>query len=745
MSNNLFEDAHKQNLSKTLDLLHKSSIKDKIDGMRRLLSMICKDKDCDDAFVEVIKNTHHEHPTLSHLINAFVIHNAHNHPTETLLAVSNHVRALSDPNPSIRSQALRVLSSLKTDVVLQDILTSAETGTTDSNPQVRASAIYALIKASFLNSNAKEVAIHLSHAALKDANVWVVAAALTAIIELELGIEDFVLIKEILHPVYRKLTHLLADFDQYLLPGILDLMSRYVRSEFNLDSVDLDQLNQSDDDADFTQEPLDALSFLDFDHRLFLESLKPLLNHQNLAVVSSACLAIYQTCPSQSVLFSDMCKTIVRCVKRKMSPEARFFLMNSLLPIVKHHPSMFERSVKVFFIVPSDSLFVRRMKLTVLTLLVNIDNCHIIIPEFDLHCQSLNHSLSLKAIDCLSSVAISCVNQGSSTVAVDALKTLIKLIGPRDSIGNSSSLMDKAVSAVSELLGVLINHSDLSFANLVDVLAAIMRRYEQVSSASCKASVVHLFRQYGYLLPNFAREMLRIAAKNFKSEGVETKLAIVSMAGVMYVKQSDDEIIKSLVAFVLKCASYDSDFNVRSRARLVDLLLVDRENLLQKVTESESDLPVEEFNSLLMSSIESWTDSSQHVVQPLSISSLLPGTLSFVLDLPLPGYNPMCNWTKEPACHDLRGVDSSSEEETEGEETEGDESGEFEYVDETDEDENVNDDDFWNFEDSKTKAADVVEEEEVVVADPVESEYEYDSGYDTEFVISEEEEEEEEN
>ncbi|KAL0209037.1 hypothetical protein P9112_011624 [Eukaryota sp. TZLM1-RC] len=753
---NLFDDVAKSDITANISLLQKASVKDKIDGMRRLLSMMSKGKDCNEAFVEVVKNVHIDNILLSRLISCFVIHHAHNHPTETLLAVSTHVRALSDPNPDIRVQALKALSSLKTEVVLQDILTSSETGATDANPMVRKTAIYALVKAAYLSEQCKEGALEVIHGCLADSSVTVIAAALSAIIDLELDYIDFSQLKELIHPHYRKICHLLSDFDQFLLPKILDFMTRYVRSEFNLDDVNHDiNDDDSDSDIDLTKPAADSISCLNFDHRLFLESLKPLLHHQNPSVFVSVCLTIFHTAPFSCGIFKTMISSLVKFIRYRRTPELEFFILSSILPIVSSFPSDFEPVLKFFFISPADPMYIRKLKLKMLTFLLTSDNSHVILPEVNNYCHSPNTCLAEKAIDSLSIMAVNSVNQNNCFVAVEALKTLIKLIGPVDSSRpEQSNLIDKSVMAVSELLSLLITTSELSSANLVDVLASILRRYEVLSSTACRASVVHLFRQYGYLVPNFAREMLRIAAKGFKEEEAEAKFAILSMASVMKVKHANDDVITALFDYIIKCASYDSEYPIRARCRMISRLVTEQSELIEQVknemqileksvddeveegqndddvTEDQNDEEVKKgldelnkgkidivnsFIDVLNTSLESWSESQANTSSIIrtSLPDYLPGSLSFILNSPLPGHISLPFWTDEVIDHGLRNVEveESSEEyvtdSEDGDEEQVESAEGVEYVEESESSED--EDDFWNFDRKKGNKTDDLE------------------------------------
>ncbi|KAL0213277.1 hypothetical protein RCL1_006903 [Eukaryota sp. TZLM3-RCL] len=703
MSDKLVE-TEKGDLIDAIGLLQKSSVKDKFDAMRKLLSMICKGKDCGDAFVEVVKNVHIENVSLARLIGAYVIHHSSDHPTETLLAVSTHVRSLTDPKPDVRLQALKSLSSLKTPVVVQDILSAAETCISDSNPHIRKTALFSLMKACILNSSSHEMALQLTSLALGDNNVLVVCSALVSLIQLELT-HDFELIKSAIHPNYRKIVHLLCDFDHQHLPSIIDLLVRYVRTEFNLDLV-IDKKEQDSEEEDMMKAPFDSITTVDFDHRLFLESIRPLLHHINPSVVVSACLAIYHTCPPSSCLFSQMVDTVLKLVVYRYSTETQFFILNSLLPIIQSFPQKFNQNFKKFFIIPSDPMYIRNIKLKFLINLVTVNNSHVILKELLFYSKSNNEALALKSVESIAEIGSRCVKQNNTGIAVDALKSLIKLIGPFDpSRPSQSNLIDRAVLTVSELLSLSLNSSEMSTAALVDILCAILRRFDVLSSAGSRSAVVHLFRQYGYLVPNFAREMLRIGARNFKEEEVETKFAILSMSAVMLIKYPNDLLVSNIGDYVLKCARYDHDYALRSRTRFIQALINQKEELMKSMIDLDESESVE-FDRLIEEMMVSMSEPFQSTSnQSILINShYLPGSLSFILNTGISGHLPLPSWTFEPSTHGLRSVDEPVESEQE-EEEDDDESNkdvvENEEVEVESSEDEENDDDFWNFDDKK--------------------------------------------
>jgi AP-3 complex subunit beta len=74
-------------------------------------------KDVEELFPYVVKNVIVKHLQVKKLVYTYLIQYAEHKPDEALLAVSNFQKDLTDKNQFIRALALRVLSSIRVQLI----------------------------------------------------------------------------------------------------------------------------------------------------------------------------------------------------------------------------------------------------------------------------------------------------------------------------------------------------------------------------------------------------------------------------------------------------------------------------------------------------------------------------------------------------------------------------------------------------------------------------------------------------
>lgn len=153
-----------------------------------------------------------------------------------LLSINAFQRDLSDANPNIRPLALRVLTSIRVMDVLQIQILAVQTSLKDDSPHVRKCAANALAKLyPRCNTEDSEDQKHrlkeiLKMILMEENCTIVISSALVSFVEICPG--DL----HLLHGCYRKICHLLTDMDEWGQIVVLDVLSRYCRTYFQMPS-----------------------------------------------------------------------------------------------------------------------------------------------------------------------------------------------------------------------------------------------------------------------------------------------------------------------------------------------------------------------------------------------------------------------------------------------------------------------------------------------------------------------------
>jgi AP-3 complex subunit beta len=90
---------------------------------------------------------------------------------------------------------------------------------------------------------------------------------------------------------------------------------------------------------------------------------------------------------------------------------------------------------------------------------------------------------------------------------------------------------------------------------------------EKVEDVRARASIVWVIGEYAESIPTFAPDILRHLARSFTSEAVEVKIQALNLGLKLYFRTP--EHCETLFRYVLELASFDLNYDVRDKARLL--------------------------------------------------------------------------------------------------------------------------------------------------------------------------------
>lgn len=180
--------------------------------MKLLLAMISKGKDIPEFFPDVVKNVVVKSIEVKKMVYIYLVHYADfdsNCREIALLSINSFQKDMSDSNPLIRGLALRVLTSIRVEDIIQIQLLAIKKCATDSSPYVRKCAANAIPKIYYMDPLQLEHLKSLIETLLKDNSTMVLGSTVAAFNEVCPSSYN------LLHSNYRKLCHLLADMDEW--------------------------------------------------------------------------------------------------------------------------------------------------------------------------------------------------------------------------------------------------------------------------------------------------------------------------------------------------------------------------------------------------------------------------------------------------------------------------------------------------------------------------------------------------
>ncbi|XP_028813988.1 AP-3 complex subunit beta-2 isoform X15 [Denticeps clupeoides] len=541
----------------------------KLEAMKRIVAMIARGKNASDLFPAVVKNVACKNIEVKKLVYVYLVRYAEEQQDLALLSISTFQRGLKDPNQLIRASALRVLSSIRVTIIVPIMMLAIKEAASDMSPYVRKTAAHAIPKLYSLDPEQKDQLIEVIEKLLADKTTLVAGSVVMAFEEVCPERIDLI------HKNYRKLCNLLIDVEEWGQVVIINMLTRYARTQFLNPNVNESLLEESgekafygSDDEEGKEEKAEAAALakrkpyvMDPDHRLLLRNTKPLLQSRNAAVVMAVAQLYFHLAPKAEV--GVIAKALVRLMRSHS--EVQYVVLQNVATMTIKRRGMFEPYLKSFYIRSTDPTQIKILKLEVLTNLANETNISTILREFQTYIKSMDKDFVAATIQAIGRCA---TNIGE--VRDTCLNGLVQLLSNRDEL-----VVAESVVVIKKLLQMQPEqHSDIikHMAKLTDNIQVPMAR----------ASILWLIGEYCEHVPKIAPDVLRKMAKTFTNEEDIVKLQIINLAAKLYLTNSKQT--KLLTQYVLNLAKYDQNYDIRDRARFIRQLIVptDKSGALSK-------------------------------------------------------------------------------------------------------------------------------------------------------------------
>ncbi|VDO04267.1 unnamed protein product [Rodentolepis nana] len=536
----------------------------KLLAMRRIISMVARGKECSDLFAAVVKNVVSKDPEIKKLVYAYLVRYAEEQQDLALLSISTFQRSLKvrfcvyivivhrceernfesfvylkDANQLIRASALRVLSSIRIPVIAPILMLAVRDGSVDLSPYVRKTVAHAIPKLYSLEPDEKESLIEIIGKLLEDKSTAVAGSAVQAFEEICSERLDLI------HKHYRKLCSLLMDVDEWGQIAIINMLTRYARTQFpdpktfmtsSMDDAttggssssksneiqkftklnDSGKGNETEEDTDEEDNSLEEMNavngisnrehaeLLRSDYRLLITSCRLLLLSHNAAVVLAVAQLFYH-CASKEEM-----PTVVRALMRIMKTSRR----NDILATT---------GVDLRF-------------------------------DFQAYVDSSDQEFVLAAIQSIGRCA-SMVPQISET----CLRGLLRLMSRKN-----ESLVGESVVVMRKLL-------QMQTTDHKDIILHLAQMVEEISIPSARASILWLLGEYGHRVPKIAPDVLRKMAKTFSKEHISVKIQVLNLAAKLCIVNPKQSLL--LAQYVFTLAKYDQNYDIRDRSRMFRALI----------------------------------------------------------------------------------------------------------------------------------------------------------------------------
>jgi len=582
--------------------------------------MMAMGRDVSMFFPSVVVNIVNESFEVKVLVYMYLVRTADQKPEEALLSINSFQKDLAHPNPRVRALALRVMSSIRVQVIVPVVILAARKCAVDPSPYVRKAAAHAIPKIYRMDSTRQEELIEIIETMLRDSTPFVLSSAVAAFQEVCPNRID------LLHRHYRKICRMLVDMDEWGQILLSELLLRYARTQFlapdaharelaavsgkagekklelalpapgsqasyheasnagiqsivassaafysdsDSDAKDSDSDDNSSDDKKAKKKASKAQAsaaargpdWMDEDHRLLLRCTRPLLQSQNSGVVMAVAALHFYLSPANDL--PKVVRALVFTAYNK--PEVRHVVLKNICTMVSTQPLLFQPHFSAFFVHPRDTLDVRGLKLEILTHIVTSENAPTLLRELQAYLRSSNHkfvALTIRAIGRCAAIM--------PQIASVCIRSLLEL-----SLHPSPTVASEAVVVIRALV-------QQNPKEHIVVVMRLMRRLDQLMAPEARAAVIWLAggeifetdaenikasdKEIREKFFELATQMMRRIVKGFCEEHEMTKQQIINTSCKMYIQ--DPMRMSSTLKVVFALAAADPSVDMRDRVRV---------------------------------------------------------------------------------------------------------------------------------------------------------------------------------
>lgn len=388
-------------------LLNAGTERDILSGLKVVVMYMSTGKDASRFFPHVIKNINSPSLRIRKLIYIYLSRFSDTNPDLVLLAINSIQKSLHDHDPQIRALGLRIISSINNPTIVSISLLAIKNSINDLSPIVRRacaisiSKIFAMMGDNLDDTNQKLLINEYLQKLLHDSSLSVLNSAIVAFNSI--CPNNF----ELIHPLFRYYCTILNDLDEWTQIILVNILTNYSRKYLPRPKI----ISLASDTGEFVYLPENEYEILNNfpvyevefhqDLELFLNSMRNLIFSSNDALILAITKAFYFLAPARTFKDYQINNILIRSINSADANEhIKIFKFQVILFIILKKDSLiFQNFYKTFYLLPNDSLQVGKLKLNILSLIINENNIKNIVNELKYYALNLpNDKLAIEAV-----------------------------------------------------------------------------------------------------------------------------------------------------------------------------------------------------------------------------------------------------------------------------------------------------------------------------------------------------------
>ena len=265
----------------------------------------------------------------------------------------------------------------------------------------------------------------------------------------------------------------------------------------------------------------------------------------------------------------------------------------------------------------------RLLKLDILTAICTKENIGTILKEFQSYIKHNNVEYVCAVIRALGRVAD--VDNDVSGKCIEGLLLLM-------TVNKSTVVIEQIVEVLRQLIQQ--NSGTTQSQRALSILAkSLISEEKSITEPLARANIVWLVGEYCDVLLGAAPDILRLLAKSYIEESIETKTQIMNFAIKLSLKFPVNENVQNLMTYVLELSRYDLDTDLRDRSRFMTAIM----GLAPSNEEQEGGDNISSANAVDEAALELLAEKSHDIIL---VPKLPPVTLLGSVDVEgLPDFN----------------------------------------------------------------------------------------------------------
>ncbi|CAO1635804.1 unnamed protein product [Jaminaea pallidilutea] len=495
------------------------------DAIKRVIANMTVGKDVSGLFPDVLKNMQTDDLEQKKLVYLYLINYAKTQPELVILAVNTFVKDTEDANPLVRALAIRTMSMLRAEKIIDYLSDPLERCLRDDNPYVRKTAAICVAK---LYDIKPELAIEGGFVdqlreLVGDSNPMVVANAVTALTDIhqtatEQGLDTLFIIDS---SILQKLLIALNECTEWGRIAVLSALARY-RTE---DEKEAEHI---------------------------CERAMPQFQHANGAVVLSAVKVVL--IHMDQIHKADFVKQLIRKMAPPLvtlisaAPEVQWVALRNINLILQKRPDVLSTELRIFFCKYNDPSYVKLEKLEIMIKLANDKNVDMLLSELKEYASEVDLDFVRRAIRAIGQCAIKIDSAAERCVHV-----LLDLIATK-----ITYVVQEAVVVIKDIFRKYPQEYE-------GIIPTLCSNLDDLDEPDAKASLVWILGEYAEKIDN-SEELLASFLDGFVEEPYQVQFQILVAIVKLFLKKPDGAA-QDVVQRVLELATKEADNpDLRDRA-----------------------------------------------------------------------------------------------------------------------------------------------------------------------------------